>query len=241
MVAFQRAIGDRRRRARARRPSHARRHVHRVARRDRAAHDAARRSRGATSISPMRSGSTRAGASSRTDGSRPFAGKGISVPTFEEVLRDVPDVHINVDIKGDGRRSKPMLELVRRIDAEERVTIASFHTATDGRGAPRAATPARPRSRRARSRRCSRCPRVLWRQLPFTGTAAQVPTHQGPLRFDRATFIAKCHNLGLRVDFWTIDDRDRSRAPARARRRRHHDERSGGAEAPVLVAARIAY
>jgi glycerophosphoryl diester phosphodiesterase len=51
-------------------------------------------------------------------------------------------------------------------------------------------------------------PAMLWRQLPFTGTAAQVPTHQGPIRFDRATFIAKCHSLGLRVDFWTIDDRD---------------------------------
>jgi glycerophosphoryl diester phosphodiesterase len=49
-------------------------------------------------------------------------------------------------------------------------------------------------------------PAVLWRQLPFTGTAAQVPTHQGPIHFDRATFIAKCHHLGLRVDFWTIDD-----------------------------------
>jgi glycerophosphoryl diester phosphodiesterase len=23
---------------------------------------------------------------------------------------------------------------------------------------------------------------------------------------DRAAFIAKCHSIGLRVDFWTIDD-----------------------------------
>jgi len=29
----------------------------------------------------------------------------------------------------------------------------------------------------------------------------------GRLRFDRATFIAKCHSIGLRVDFWTVDDR----------------------------------
>ena len=41
---------------------------------------------------------------------------------------------------------------------------------------------------------------------------AQVPTNQGPIRFDRPTFIAKCHSLGLRVDFWTIDD------PAEAKR-----------------------
>jgi len=50
-------------------------------------------------------------------------------------------------------------------------------------------------------------PAMLWRQLPFTGSAAQVPTKQGPLRFDRPAFIAKCHSLGLRVDFWVVDDR----------------------------------
>jgi glycerophosphoryl diester phosphodiesterase len=47
---------------------------------------------------------------------------------------------------------------------------------------------------------------MLWLKLPYTGSAAQVPTHAGPLRFDRAPFIAKCHSLGLRIDFWTIDD-----------------------------------
>ena len=50
-------------------------------------------------------------------------------------------------------------------------------------------------------------PAVLWRQLPLTGTAAQVPCRQGPFRFDRAAFVAKCHSLGLRVDFWVVDDR----------------------------------
>jgi glycerophosphoryl diester phosphodiesterase len=49
-------------------------------------------------------------------------------------------------------------------------------------------------------------PAVLWRQLPLTGNAAQVPMKQGPIRFDRATFVAKCHSLGLRVDFWVVDD-----------------------------------
>ena len=55
-------------------------------------------------------------------------------------------------------------------------------------------------------------PALAWRSLPYTGSAAQIPTHQGRVRLDRAPFIAKCHSLGLRVDFWTIDD------PAEARR-----------------------
>jgi glycerophosphoryl diester phosphodiesterase len=138
------------------------------------------------------------------DGSRPFAGKGISVPTFEAVLAEFPRVHINVDIKGDASVTA-MLELLHRLGAEDRVTIASFQTATmiavrrRGYGGETGLSQGEVAALVA-------MPPVLWRQLPFTGTAAQVPTHHGPLRFDRATFIAKCHAAGLRVDFWTVDD-----------------------------------
>jgi len=139
------------------------------------------------------------------DGTRPFAGKGIRVPRFEDVLTRF-DVHINVDLKGNSAAVEPMLELVRQHNAEERVTLASFQSGPmislrrKGYAGETALSQAEVATLLA-------MPAVLWRQLPFTGTAAQVPTHQGPLRFDRATFIAKCHSLGLRVDFWTIDDR----------------------------------
>src|SRR5262249_25140992 len=46
------------------------------------------------------------------DGTRPFAGKGIAVPRFEDVLTSF-DVHINVDIKGDPAAVEPMLAMVR--------------------------------------------------------------------------------------------------------------------------------
>ena len=140
------------------------------------------------------------------DGSRPFAGKGIHVPTFESILAEFPRTHVNVDIKGDDA-AKAMLELLRTLKAEDRVTIASFHTATmvavrrRGYGGETGLSQGEVATLLA-------LPGVLWRQLPFTGTAAQVPTHQGPVRFDRKPFIAKCHSLGLRVDFWTVDDRN---------------------------------
>lgn len=138
------------------------------------------------------------------DGTRPYAGKGIRVPRFDEVLAAFPDVAINVDIKGADAVPK-MLELLRRTRAEERVTLASFQTTTavDVRRRGFAGNTALSQGEVAT---LFALPAVLWRQLPFTGTAAQLPTHQGPLRFDRAPFIAKCHSLGLRVDFWTIDD-----------------------------------
>jgi glycerophosphoryl diester phosphodiesterase len=138
------------------------------------------------------------------DGTRPFAGKGISVSTFDEVLHAFPRVHINVDLKGDDSVA-PMLELLRRHDAEDRVTLASFQTATAIR-VRRAGYGGETALSQYEVATIFTMPAVLWRQLPFTGNAAQIPTHQGPLRFDRAPFIAKCHSVGLRVDFWTIDD-----------------------------------
>ena len=141
------------------------------------------------------------------DGSRPFAGKRITVPRFEDILDAFPRIAINVDIKSDPRAPHLMVELVKRRGAEGRVTIASFHLKQIvavrrlGYGGETALAQSEVASLLS-------MPAVLWRQLPYTGTAAQIPTHAGPLRFDRASFIAKCHLLGLRVDFWTIDDRE---------------------------------
>ncbi|HEU0033226.1 MAG TPA: glycerophosphodiester phosphodiesterase [Kofleriaceae bacterium] len=140
------------------------------------------------------------------DGTRPFAGKGIRVPTFVEVLDAFPKLLLNVDIKGE-RAVQVMLDLLREKQAEDRVTLASFQLRTVVEVRRKGYGGATSLSRGEVASLVS-LPALLWRQLPFTGTAAQVPTHSGPLRFDRAPFIAKCHSLGLRVDFWTIDDPD---------------------------------
>jgi glycerophosphoryl diester phosphodiesterase len=138
------------------------------------------------------------------DGTRPFAGLGISLPIFADVLAAFPGMHLNVDIKGDDAVRR-MLELLRATGDEDRVTLASFQTATmvsvrrQGYAGETSLSQGEVASLLA-------LPAMLWRQLPFTGTAAQVPTHQGRLHFDRPSFIAKCHSLGLRVDFWTVDD-----------------------------------
>lgn len=139
------------------------------------------------------------------DGTRPFAGRAIPVPAFEEVLDAFPGMRINVDIKGD-RAVDIMLDLLRKKHAEDRVTIASFQLRTlvqlrrHGYGGETALS-------QGEVATLLGLPGLLWRQLPFTGTAAQVPVRIAGIHFDRAAFIAKCHSIGLRVDFWTIDDR----------------------------------
>lgn len=140
------------------------------------------------------------------DGTRPFAGQAIAAPSFEELLDAFPRMRINVDLKGE-RAVAVMLDLIRRKRAEDRVTLASFRLSTlveirrRGYGGETALSQGEVVSLLG-------LPAMLWRQLPFTGTAAQVPTRAGRIRFDRPAFIAKCHSIGLRVDYWTIDDRD---------------------------------
>jgi glycerophosphoryl diester phosphodiesterase len=140
-----------------------------------------------------------------TDGTRPFAGQGVNVPTMEAVLDRFPDHVINIDIKGDARSADALLALIEQKQAADRVTIASFALTN--------LVSIRRRGYRGETGLASTevasllaLPAAAWRLLPFTGNAVQVPTHQGPIRLDRAPFIAKCHSLGLRVDFWTIDD-----------------------------------
>ncbi|HET7501179.1 MAG TPA: glycerophosphodiester phosphodiesterase [Kofleriaceae bacterium] len=139
------------------------------------------------------------------DGTRPFAGKGIAIPTFEQVLEAFPGMRINVDLKGD-RAVEIMLALLRKHRAEDRVTLASFQLRTLVR-ARRLGFGGETALSQGEVASLLGMPAMLWRQLPLTGTAAQVPVSSGRIRFDRPTFIAKCHSIGLRVDFWTIDDR----------------------------------
>ncbi len=139
------------------------------------------------------------------DGSRPFAGKGFRVPTFEELLDAFPTVRLNVDIKAP-LAAKPIVEMITRKRAADRVTLASFQTMS-AVGVRRAGYPGETVLSQGEIVALLGMPAVVFRQLPFTGGAAQVPVHHGPIRFDRQAFIAKCHSVGLRVDYWTIDDR----------------------------------
>jgi glycerophosphoryl diester phosphodiesterase len=156
------------------------------------------------------------------DGTRPFVGRGFQAPSLEAVLTTFTAIRINVDIKQwQPAMVSPLLALIRRCKAEERVTLASFRVRT--------LLSVRRRGYGGETALGQREVAALWalparvfEVLPFVGTAAQVPLRVGPIRLDRPEFIERCHRLGMRVDYWTVDDP----ATDRARRRRHHDRRS---------------
>ena len=60
-----------------------------------------------------------------------------------------------------------------------------------------------PRKMKFRSRELEK---VLSEAGLFIPTRPSVDVKAGPIRFDRVGFIDRCHDLGLRVDFWTVDD-----------------------------------
>lgn len=141
-------------------------------------------------------------------GARPFLGKGVGIVLFDELLEAFPHTTLNVDLKARDRRlvDKVVQTLKRRGD-EERVLLASFDS--DVLAWVRDAGYHGPigLGRRELARLVS-VPEKLLRRLPSfaRGHAAQVPVRYGPVRFDNERFVEKCHRLGLRVDFWTIND-----------------------------------
>lgn len=145
------------------------------------------------------------------DGSRPHAGRGFRAPSFEEVLVELPGVRVNVDIKqARPPMVSPLLRLLRRLKAEDRVTLASFRARTllavrqRGYGGETALAQAEVAAL------CALPVRAI-ESLPFVGDAAQVPVRAGPVTMGSSWFVAKCHRLGMRVDFWTINDPDQAR------------------------------
>jgi glycerophosphoryl diester phosphodiesterase len=140
------------------------------------------------------------------DAARPFAGEGFRIPTFDEVLAELGDVVINVDLK----QTRPaildnFIDVVRRRGAEDRVIGASF-TLRNTMGLRRAGYRGLTALARSEVLALMAMPRALYGRLPWRGDAAQLPPRVGPLDLSSSWLIARCQALGLRVDYWTIND-----------------------------------
>jgi glycerophosphoryl diester phosphodiesterase len=126
------------------------------------------------------------------------------VPLLEDLLGAWPDLRVNVDAKADPA-VEPLVEVIRRTDAWDRVCLAAF---SDRR---------LDRLRALTDDRCctSMGPREVARlraasvHIPsgaFAAACVQVPTRQGPLPLVDRRFVAAAHRRDLHVHVWTIDD-----------------------------------
>jgi len=119
--------------------------------------------------------------------------------SLEELVHEFPGIPINVDLKIQA--AALAVSTLRRLGAEEQVILASFHSSTLRRVRALGYRGSTSLGRSEVARLLS-LPAVAQRG-PFAcpGRAAQLPT-----TLAQPWIVARCHALGLRVDYWTVND-----------------------------------
>lgn len=128
------------------------------------------------------------------------------IPLLEDILGSFPNVKVNIDCKANNAVD-PLIMTLRRTNSLSRVCIGSFSDSrlkilreALGDEACMSAGPLAV----SRLVLASRSHRVVARSRSIQ--AAQVPVTQGPLTVVNDRFVSVCHELGLHVHVWTIDD-----------------------------------
>ena len=136
----------------------------------------------------------------------PYRGRGITVPTLEEVLLAFPSTRFNIDAKS-AEVLVPLASLIDRLGVAGRICIGSFSDRRLGRfrrlAGGRVAT-----SMGRRAIIAARLTSVVaGRMRAFGADCVQVPTSQWGVRVLDPAFVRAAHRQGLQVHVWTIDDR----------------------------------
>ncbi|AWI29276.1 glycerophosphodiester phosphodiesterase [Streptomyces sp. ICN441] len=133
------------------------------------------------------------------------------LPLFEDLLEEFPASRWNVDIKAEGAL-EPLVDLVRRRNAWDRVCVGSFSEGRVSRAyrlaGPRLATSYGVRGVIGLRLRSLGIPAAVRRGA----VCAQVPRSQGGVRVVDRRFVREAHARGLQVHVWTVNDPDRTAA-----------------------------
>ncbi|HEX6939532.1 MAG TPA: glycerophosphodiester phosphodiesterase [Longimicrobiales bacterium] len=141
------------------------------------------------------------------DGGRtfPFRGRGIRIPTIEEVLEALPTTRLTIEVK-DGAAQRPLFEAIGRAGAEDRIIVAGESNAARtefGR------YPGPTSASASDLRRLYILHRLhlggLW--VPDVD-AAQMPEHWNGRRILTPAFVRELHALRIDVHVWTVNDPD---------------------------------
>lgn len=139
-------------------------------------------------------------------GERPFAGRGMGLPRFDDVLAAFPRALFNVDVKlAREHELRALMSTIQSRQAEGRVLLTSF--SAEVLGLVRQLRYAGPMGLAEREvRRLVMSPGFLTRWFPLAGSRVQIPVRSDRLDLSTARLIDKCHRLGLAVDYWVIND-----------------------------------
>jgi glycerophosphoryl diester phosphodiesterase len=141
------------------------------------------------------------------DGGRtfPFRGKGVRIPTIEEVLEALPNTRLTIELK-TAAAQRPLLEAIRRTNAMDRVIVAgesdAYRTELDDYPGPKSTSLSE--MRRLFILHHLRLGR-LWRS---DAVAAQIPEHWNDRRILTPALVRELHGHGLDVHVWTVNEPD---------------------------------
>lgn len=156
------------------------------------------------------------------DGAHPYRGKGLRIPTLDEVFAAFPHTRINIEVKPDrkdGALERELWRLIEKYGRHRLTLVASEHDAAVRRFRELAASAPEPVPTGAPSRESA-----LFLVLARTGLAGlyaapfdalQVPERLqvGGIEVSVVTprFIAAAHRARVAVHVWTVDDPDAMR------------------------------
>lgn len=124
------------------------------------------------------------------------------IPLLSDVLDAWPDVRFNLDVKADNG-VEPAAELLRKLDAVDRVCVSSFSQ-------PRLA-----RIRRLLGERLAtgfgpqeiiRLRYLPMRPVRTAGACVQIPEVYGRIKVLTPALLRRAHAAGRQVHVWTVDD-----------------------------------
>jgi glycerophosphoryl diester phosphodiesterase len=142
------------------------------------------------------------------DGSHPFRGRGIGVPTLREVLSRYPRHSIIVEMKDDSpAMAEATVGVVREAGALGRICLGSFWSGVL-RHARRVAPEAASSGSRGEVLHAIFCARFGWLPPFRRYQALQVPERREWLRVVTPRFVRAAHRADVPVQVWIVDSED---------------------------------
>lgn len=137
----------------------------------------------------------------------PYRGKGITIPTLEEVFQAFPGYRMTIEIKKtEGSMAMPFCEMIRSYGMQDKILVASFH---DERMqefrqvCPEVATSS---ARQETTAFVLLSKAFLGRFYSPPFYTLQVPQESSGITVMTAQFVRAAHARNLHVEPWTIDD-----------------------------------
>jgi glycerophosphoryl diester phosphodiesterase len=141
------------------------------------------------------------------EGRHPFRGRGIRIPTLDEVLAAFPTVPLNIEVKQfEPAIDAAVLEVLDRHRARDRVLLAAFDDRILRRLRALAPEMASSLSFEEAAAFVGACMSGTLDGYEAPGDALQVPPDHEGIEIVTPLFVTAAHDLGMEVHVWTIND-----------------------------------